>query len=99
MYIKTLLVILALASLACITTTSMIGVGMESPATVTPTATQTPSCLRAQTDLYVRSAPNENSPVLNWLYEDNTAQIIERGAVWTRIVGGYVKTKYTEPCQ
>lgn len=99
MYIKTLLVILALASLACITTTSVIGVGMESPATVTPTATQTPACLRAQTDLYVRAAPNENSPVLNWLYEDNTAQIIEQGADWTRIESGYVKTKYTEKCQ
>jgi uncharacterized protein YgiM (DUF1202 family) len=82
--------------------------------TLTPTVTEaysgavwTPSvaapdetiCLRAQTDLYIRTHPSESSRVLSWLYEGNEIHVAALGADWTWVGQGYVRSKYLELCK
>ena len=107
MYIKLLLITLALASLACqsagtiITTTpteSQVA-GTSAPVTVALLPTSPSGCIQAKTDLHIRAEPRETAAILSVLYADQTAQVVGRAGEWTQIVGGYVKTKYTEQCK
>ena len=105
MYIKTLLIILALASLACVQsaalprTTPEAGTAASSTA-LSPNPQAGPKCLRAQTKLHIRAAPSEKSQVLFWLQEGQTAKIQAVITDWSLVtfgnLTGFVKTKYTK---
>ncbi len=110
MNIKTLLVILALASLACqsagtiatITPTSAEQAIIQ-PATIhEPTETPEPQCAQAITPLHVRANTSESAAVLFILAEGQRVDVLSKAGAWSLVRAGertgFAKTEFLAEC-
>jgi uncharacterized protein YgiM (DUF1202 family) len=100
MFIKTLLIVLALAQFACTLSTipTPTPAGPADNRAVVRHEQEQKQCVRAQTDLHIRAEPSEKSRVLFWLYEGQTATVKDIVPNWTLItignVTGFARSKY-----
>lgn len=102
--VKKLITLLILVQIACTLATPGTSTSAAPRPVQIAAATSEPHCLRAQTTLHVRVAPDPKSRVLFLLYQDRTAEIIPPTVTdWTHIQTGqgtgYVRTRYTAPEQ
>ena len=103
MYIKTLLIILALASLACVQSAALPRTTPEAGTTAPVTAlspTRSPICAQTTTALHLRAMPNANAGTLDWLSARQIVTVRSKLQDWWLITAGertgFARAKYLQ---